>query len=323
MTHIYIPFSKISSPFLDRLHYSSLPRQVMALPMEGIFSHNKSRTHTKEPMKEDIRKRFEHFQGFLPKIQAFLIETQNKPSFKINKKGPIDLVTEADLGSEKMVVEQISKFFPEDHIMGEEGTNFQGKNQYRWIIDPVDGTTNFAHRLPLYGICIGLENMESGRIEMGIVSFPAMHDTYYAIRGEGAYKNGNRVFVSETSELINALVSTGFPYEKKQRMESVIHNLRSMLLATRDVRRTGVASLDLCWVAEGRFDGYWEENLKPWDMAAASIIVEEAGGKLTTFDGNDFSVFVPNLLASNSIIHEKLMEQLSIISPTLAGEFGI
>jgi myo-inositol-1(or 4)-monophosphatase len=274
-------------------------------------------------MKEDITKRFEHFMEFLPKIQTFLTETQSKAKFKIDKKGPIDLVTEADLGSEKMIVEEILKNFSDDHIMGEEGSQITGKNQYRWIIDPVDGTTNFAHRLPLYGICIGLENLESGKMEMGIVSFPAMHDTYHAIRGKGAFKNGEQIFVSSTNELINALVSTGFPYEKKQRMESVIHNLRSMLLSVRDVRRTGVASLDLCWVAEGRFDAYWEENLKPWDMAAASIIVEEAGGQLSTFDGNDFSVFVPNLLASNSILHRKMMDRLSIISPLITGEFGI
>lgn len=292
--------------------------------MEGSNKQKDNRyTNQKDTMKEDINKRFDHFIGFLPKIQAFLIETQGKAKFKIDKKGPIDLVTEADLGSEKMIVEEITTHFPDDHILGEEGSNIKGKNQYRWIIDPVDGTTNFAHRLPLYGICIGLENMESGRMEMGIVSFPAMNDTYHAIRGKGAFKNGEQIFVSDTTELINALVSTGFPYEKKLRMESVIHNLRSILLSVRDVRRTGVASLDLCWVAEGRFDAYWEENLKPWDMAAASIILEEAGGKLSTFDGNDFSVFVPNLLATNSKIHSQMMDRLSIISPRLTGEFGI
>ena len=274
-------------------------------------------------MERDITKRFEHFQEFLPKIQAFLIQTQAKVGLKIDKKGPIDLVTEADLGSEKMVIEEIRTFFPEDSIMGEEGTNYEGKNQYRWIIDPVDGTTNYAHRLPLYGICLGLENLETKRIDMGIVSFPSLADTYHAMRGKGAFKNGEKISVSPTSELIDALVSTGFPYEKKRRMESIIENLRSILLAVRDVRRTGVASLDLCWVAEGRFDAYWEENLKPWDMAAASIIVEEAGGKLSTFDGNDFSVFAPNLLASNSIIHGKMIDRLSIISPIVLGEFGI
>ncbi|MBP9887426.1 MAG: inositol monophosphatase, partial [Leptospiraceae bacterium] len=133
-------------------------------------------------MERDITKRFEHFHAFLPKIQAFLIETQSKAGLKINKKGPIDLVTEADLGSEKMVIEEIRRFFPDDHIMGEEGTNYEGKNQYRWVIDPVDGTTNYAHRLPLYGICLGLENLEANRIDMGIVSFPALKDTYHAIR---------------------------------------------------------------------------------------------------------------------------------------------
>lgn len=272
-------------------------------------------------MEKNISTRFEHFQAFLPKIKTFLVETQNKVGFRIDKKGPIDLVTEADLGSEKMVVEEIRKNFPEDHILGEEGTNYVGTNQYRWIIDPVDGTTNFAHRLPLYGVCLGLENLETKKIEMGIVSFPAMQETYFAIKGQGAYKNGNKIFVSQTNELINALVSTGFPYEKKRRMESIIENLRSMLLVVRDVRRTGSASLDLCWVAEGRFDAYWEENLKPWDMAAASIIVEEAGGKISTFDGKDFSILNPNILATNSSIHEKIINQLKTISPTTAGEF--
>lgn len=274
-------------------------------------------------MKEDISKRFAHFKEFLPKIQAFLIETQNKDSFEIEKKGPIDLVTEADKGSEKMVVEEILKHFPDDHILGEEGSSVRGRNQYRWIIDPVDGTTNFAHRLPLYGICLGLENIESGLIEMGIVSFPALSDTYHAIRGNGAFKNGKRIQVSKTNELINALISTGFPYDKKARIESVMQNLKSILLSVRDVRRTGVASLDLCWVAEGRFDGYWEENLKPWDMAAASIILEEAGGKITTYDGNNFSIFIPNLLATNSIIHKQMLEKLSIISPQILSEFRI
>ncbi|HMV40937.1 MAG TPA: inositol monophosphatase family protein [Leptospiraceae bacterium] len=274
-------------------------------------------------MKEDIRKRFEQIYAFLPKIQAFLIHTQNKDSFEIQLKGPIDLVTEADKGSEKMLVQEILKNFPDDHILGEEGSSIKGKNQYRWIIDPVDGTTNFAHRLPLYGVCIGLENIENGHMEMGLVSFPAMSDVYYAIRGYGAFKNEKQIYVSKTNELINSLASTGFPYEKKARMESVIQNLKSVLLSVRDVRRTGVASLDLCWVAEGRFDAYWEENLKPWDMAAASIIVEEAGGRITTYDGNNFSIFMPNLVATNATIHRKFLEKLSIISPQILSEFRI
>lgn len=274
-------------------------------------------------MERDITKRFEHFREYLPNIEAFLKETQGKAGLKIDKKGPIDLVTEADLGSEKMVIEEIRKYFPEDSILGEEGTTYEGSNPYRWIIDPVDGTTNYAHRLPLYGICLGLENLETKRIDMGIVSFPAMGEVYHAIRGKGAFKNDKKIVVSPTDHLIDALVSTGFPYEKKSRMESIIENLRSVLLSVRDVRRTGVASLDLCWVAEGRFDAYYEENLKPWDMAAASIIVEEAGGKLSTFDGNDFSIFAPNLLATNSIIHRLMMDRLSVISPKLVGEFGM
>jgi myo-inositol-1(or 4)-monophosphatase len=274
-------------------------------------------------MKEDIIKRYDTIQNFLPELNSYLIETQTKFGLDIQKKGPVDLVTEADLYSEKLLRDLIQQEFPDDAILSEESESKDGISEYRWIIDPVDGTTNFAHGLPLFGVCIGLENVENGKIEMGIVSFPALQCTYHAVRGQGAYKNNTLLKVSKTNELINALVTTGFPYDKKNRIDSILDNFKKMLLHSRDIRRTGVASLDMCWIAEGKFDAYWEENLKPWDMAAASIIIEEAGGKLTTFDGNQFSPFIPNLLATNTILHETIMELFDPLDPNDEIEYRI
>jgi myo-inositol-1(or 4)-monophosphatase len=274
-------------------------------------------------MKDDIIKRFETVNTFLPQLNEYLIYTQKKLKLDIQKKGPYDLVTEADINSEKMLKEVIERNFPEDHILSEESSSKEGVSQYRWIIDPIDGTTNYAHRLPMYGVCIGLENLESGKIELGVISFPSLYDKYHAIRGKGAFKNNEPIQTSSTNELINALVTTGFPYDKKNRIDSLIENLRKMILRARDVRRTGVASLDLCWVAEGRFDAYWEENLKPWDMAAGSIILEEAGGKVSTFDGNVFTPFVPNLLATNGPLHDRILELFDPVDPNDELEYRI
>lgn len=274
-------------------------------------------------MKEDIINRSSKIKDFLPNLNTYLVSIQTKFNLDIQKKGPVDLVTEADLKSEEMVRDFINREFKEDHILSEESESKEGSSEYRWIIDPIDGTTNFAHGLPLFGVCIGLENLITKKIEMGIVSFPALKEIYSAVRGLGAIRNGQKIFTSKRSELIDCLVTTGFPYDKKNRMKSILENMEKVLNKTRDVRRTGVASLDLCWVAEGKFDVYYEENLKPWDMAAASIILEEAGGKLSTFDGNDFNPFIPNLVASNSIVHEKFLELLNPLDPNDEIEYGI
>jgi len=259
-------------------------------------------------MESEIRERANHFLNYLPKVSEFLLHTQRKPSLEIGKKGRIDLVTEADFGSEKMLIAEIQKNFPQDSILGEESGLIEGKNSYKWILDPVDGTTNFAHKLPLFAIAIGLEDISIRKIILGIVATPALNETFYAFRGEGAFLNKNRIQVSDSNELIDSLLCTGFPYEKEERMDLLLEYYKSILMRTRGVRRTGSAALDLSWVACGRFDGFWEEGLKPWDMAAPSIIIEEAGGKLSTFDGNEFTAYIPNVIATNGKIHYSLLE---------------
>ena len=255
----------------------------------------------------EIQLRFSHFERFIFKVGEFLKSLQ-ATEFQINKKARFDLVTEADLGSEKMVRDEIQKNFPNDGILGEEGGEVQGTNEFRWVIDPLDGTTNFSHKIPLYGVSIGLENLKTKKVEMGLVFFPELNDFYYAIRGKGSFKNGKPISVSKTSEISDALLSTGFPYTRDtKRYELLILYYKNILIKSRGVRRTGAATLDLCWLAEGKFDAFWEAGLKPWDTCASSLIVEEAGGVITTFDGNEFTLDSPTILATNSKLHGDLL----------------
>lgn len=257
----------------------------------------------------DISIRFDHFANYIHKVGDFLCQVHNQTSFDIQKKGIYDLVTEADIGSEKMVIEEILKNYPNDSILGEESGEVKGNSDYRWIIDPLDGTTNYSHKLPLYGVSIAIEEISSAQIVVGLVLFPELNDFYYAIRGEGSFKNRKRINVSDTAELKESLFSTGFPYNRAEKMDQLIAYYKNILLKTRGVRRTGAATLDLCWLAEGRFDGFWEVGLKPWDMAAACLIVEEAGGQLSTLDGQEYSPYIPSLIASNSRMHDRILQE--------------
>ncbi|MCB1158003.1 MAG: inositol monophosphatase [Leptospiraceae bacterium] len=261
-------------------------------------------------MSIEIEKRFEHMLAFLPSVASFVLEIQSKVEFSISKKGDIDIVTEADLGAEKRIIEEIQKYFPEDKILGEETGLIGGEGGYKWIIDPVDGTTNFAHRLPLFAIACGLEDTRTEEVVLGIVLTPALGDVYYAKKGSGAFKNGKLITVSGEEKMINSLLCTGFPYNLMQDIEGLGNKFKHFLLKSRGVRRTGSACLDLCWLAEGRFDGFWEQNLKPWDTAAASLIIREAGGKLSDFFGDKFNHYGNTILASNGKIHEDMLSEL-------------
>ncbi|EMO42577.1 inositol monophosphatase family protein [Leptospira noguchii str. 1993005606] len=258
----------------------------------------------------EIKIRYEHFLNFVPKVMEFLATTQEENDLGIEYKGEIDLVTKADKGSEERIINEIEKTFPSDSILGEEGTNKKGSSVFKWIIDPLDGTINYSHRLPLYCTCIGLENQENQEVVMGIVPLPAMKEIYHARKGQGAFKNQKRISVSKTKELKQSLLCTGFPYDREKRIDRLMFYYRNFLLKARGVRRTGAAGLDLCWVAEGRFDAFWEEDLKPWDMAAASIILAEAGGEMSTYDGNTFTPYIPNVIASNKLLHQKMIERM-------------
>ena len=223
---------------------------------------------------------------------------------EISKKGEIDLVTEADLAAEKTILKIIGRHFPDDAILAEE-TGKQGPAGARtWIIDPLDGTTNYAHGFPFFAVSIALETGSQGVV--GLVYNPGMDELFEAVKGKGAFLNGAPLQTSGTKSIKESLLATGFPYDVHQRSEEVVSLLHKMLTRAQGIRRLGSAALDLCYVAAGRLDGFWEEDLKPWDTAAGNIIVGEAGGRLTTYDGRPYTPYQKTVVASNGWIHGEM-----------------
>ncbi|RPH50352.1 MAG: inositol monophosphatase [Desulfobacteraceae bacterium] len=228
----------------------------------------------------------------------------------IQKKGAIDLLTESDTGSEKAIIETIRKVFPSHGILAEEsGLDNEGA-ECMWIIDPLDGTTNFAHNLGLFAVSIAFA--VQGNIVAGIVLNPVTGELFTATEGEGARLNGHPIHVSTTTDLSESLLVTGFPYDFKDIMGNLRVRFFNCLQASQGVRRLGSAALDLCFTAAGRFEGFWEENLKPWDTAAGFIIAREAGARVTDFSGNPFDVNKKEVLATNSMIHGEMIKLLEI-----------
>ena len=227
---------------------------------------------------------------------------------KVNYKGKINIVTEIDLLSEKTIVKSIKKSFPHHSILTEESEEQKTDSTYRWIIDPLDGTTNYAHDFPSYCISIALE--KEGRIILGVVYNPLLDELFTAEIGKGAFLNKRSIQVSSTKQLSRSFLATGFPYDIR---ESKITNLDHFAnFATRSlaIRRAGSAALDLCYLAVGRFDGFWELKLSPWDTAAASLVVKEAGGKVTDFEGKRYSIYSKHILATNGKIHRQMIRVL-------------
>jgi myo-inositol-1(or 4)-monophosphatase len=228
-------------------------------------------------------------------------------------KGDVDLVTVADRTAEKLIRERLSAAFPEHGIFGEEGTRDRMEGEFRWYVDPLDGTTNFAHGLPQFCVSMGLEQRhaglkpdEDGTIVAAIIYDPLRDDLFVAERGRGALLNGRPMRVSSTPELAVSLVATGFPSKKRHESPN-IHFYHEFCLRSHGVRRAGSAALDLAYVAAGRLDAFWEFNINPWDTAAGYLLVEEAGGKMTGFSGQPFQLDSRELLASNGLIHAELM----------------
>jgi myo-inositol-1(or 4)-monophosphatase len=221
------------------------------------------------------------------------------------KKGEIDLVTDADIRSEKAILGRIRERFPDDSILSEESGRLVRRPGRVWIVDPLDGTTNFAHSFPLFAVSIGLE--VEHELVLGVVFNPVLNERYEAVRGGGAFLNGNPIAVSGVATLMDALLATGFPYTIHEDPERTLLHFRRMITRAQGIRRPGAAALDLCFVAAGCMDGFWEEGLKPWDSAAGALILEEAGGKLTTYAGNPFSPYEDTVVASNSLIHEAML----------------
>src|ERR1017187_3560696 len=228
-------------------------------------------------------------------------------------KGDVDLVTEADRASEAMIRERLAAAFPAHGIYGEEGTRDQMDSEFRWYVDPLDGTTNFAHGFPAFCVVLGLERRTAGlakdadgEMVAGVIYDPLRDEMFSAERGRGTWLNGRQVHVSKTKKLDEALTATGFPSQKRHASPN-IHFYQEFTLRSHGVRRAGSAGLDLAYVAAGRLEGFWEFNLNPWDTAAGILLVEEAGGRVTDFKGRHFRIDSHEILASNGDIHEELL----------------
>ena len=226
------------------------------------------------------------------------------------KQNDIDLVTEADLASERYIIGQINTHFPRHAILAEEsGATETAGAEYRWVIDPLDGTTNYAHNYPCFCVSIGLEH--KGELVVGAVYDPTRDEMFAAEKGGGATLNGRLMRVSETEQLSRALLCTGFPYNVRSRADFT-REWRNFTLHAHGIRRDGSAALDLAYVAAGRFDGFWEDGLNPWDMAAGALLVTEAGGRITNYEGGPLSIYQPPVIASNSLIHDDMMSVLRL-----------
>ena len=230
-------------------------------------------------------------------------------TYHIMKKGEIDLVTEADLAAEKIILEIVGNNFSKDNILAEEAGRRDKASHRTWLIDPLDGTTNYAHRFPFFAVSIALEI--ENEVVLGVVYNPYMNEFFEAAKGKGTYLNGEPLRVSGTTTLQESLLATGFPYDVHERPEKVVGLLEKMIVRAQGIRRLGSAALDLCYVAAGRLDGFWEESLKPWDTGAGDIIVREAGGRLTTFGGEPYNPYLGSVVASNGLIHDEMLEVLS------------
>lgn len=229
---------------------------------------------------------------------------------RISWKGKIDLVTEADFKSEKLILECMGRHFPEDTFITEETGRHGSTSNRVWLIDPLDGTINFAHELPFFGVSIALQ-VEDETV-LGMVYNPCTQEFFEAAKGSGALLNEKPIAVSKTPDLVNSLLATGFPYTMHQDPGDVIQRLRSLIVRGQGIRRIGSAAMDLCYVAAGRFAGYWEQDLKPWDTAAGALLVQEAGGRVTDFEGNPFTPYRKSVVASNSLIHEDMLAALRL-----------
>ena len=234
---------------------------------------------------------------------------------EVHKKGDIDLVTEADTKAEAIILDTIRTAFPDHAILSEESglechRSLGGADDPKWIIDPLDGTTNFSHQLPIFSVSIAYS--ENGETKVGIVYCPVGDSLFTAIKGEGAFLNGTPMSVSQKDSVKESLLVTGFPYRFDNGFDELMERLGKCLKASQGIRRLGSAAVDLCYVAAGYFDGYWEKGIHPWDIAAGALIAMEAGARVTDFSGKRHSYLHDEILATNGIIHEDMLSLLKI-----------
>ena len=241
-----------------------------------------------------------------------LLHREHPRTRQVSFKGTsTNLVTEMDGRAEALVVDALLKQFPDDGILGEEGGARPGRSGRRWVIDPLDGTTNYTHGLPVYSVGIGLER--DGIVELGVVYDPTRDEMFVGERGAGAWLNDMRLSVSATPALDVSLLTTGFPYDARTNPDNNLKEYATFAVRARAVRRMGSALIDLAYVAAGRFDGFWELTLGPWDVAAGGILVEEAGGRVSDLRGGPLDINAPRLVASNGRIHDEILAVLKEI----------
>jgi myo-inositol-1(or 4)-monophosphatase len=234
-----------------------------------------------------------------------LIMSHFRTRLAVSRKGDTDLVTEVDVAAEKLIVSAITGAFPSHTILAEESNPQTARGEFTWIIDPLDGTTNYAHGFPVFAVSIGLEI--EGELAWGAVYNPVLDEFFSAKAGSGAFCNGAPLRVSSSSLLEDSLLATGFPYDIRTSPVNNLANFCEFAVRSRGIRRAGSAALDLCYVAAGRFDGFWELKLHAWDCAAGFLLVREAGGKVTDFSGREGSIYLPECVASNGRIHEQML----------------
>jgi myo-inositol-1(or 4)-monophosphatase len=235
-----------------------------------------------------------------------LIRQNLRKAKEVHYKSAINLVTSVDRQAEERIVQILQKYFPDHSILAEEGTSVATTgSDHRWIIDPLDGTTNFTHAYPQVGVSIALE--KKGEIVLGVVYDPIREEKFKSVKAEGAFLNGDRITTSKVTDLDKALLGTGFAYDRRERADYYLSFWKAFMMRCQGIRRTGSAALDLCYLACGRLDGFWEFKLHPWDTAAGSLIIREAGGRLSDFSGNEFSISGEETLASNGLIHEEML----------------
>ncbi len=225
-------------------------------------------------------------------------------------KGAINIVTDVDIASERLIREAIANQYPRHQVLAEEGGLAESRSEYRWVIDPLDGTTNFAHGYPIFCVSIALEYQ--GETILGVVYDPMRDELFTAERGGGSTLNHRPIRVSSTDSMMQSMLSTGFPYDIRTSTLTNLDHWANFAMSAQALRRDGAAAIDLCYVACGRFDGFWELNLSPWDMAAGGLIVTEAGGQVTDFSGGEFSIYKPEIIASNGLIHNRMVEIIAM-----------
>lgn len=226
----------------------------------------------------------------------------------IHHKGEIDIVTDVDIACQQKIIELIEEKYPEDSIIAEEKANIFDEKRNKWIVDPLDGTTNYAHGYPFF--CTSIAYEVGGEVVVGVVYNPIFKELFFSQKGEGAYFNGEKIHVSGINDMKQALLSTGFPYDLPTNTNNNINHFVHFLYKAQAVRRDGSAAMNLSYIACGRFDGHWEMKLNPWDMAAGMLMVKEAGGTITDFKGERFSIYGDELVASNGLLHDRLIEVL-------------